>query len=133
RAHCGHRARRATDRRGPGRDQGCRLTHEGADDGVQVARDGGRALAKGEWIGTAAARARRCSFRRWRARESNEDPCWRGEGERRLTQAAIHNIWRIAEVFPRGVRDSEVRRLLKGELYEYQCEGALFAARAGRC
>src|SRR5712691_6542758 len=40
---------------------------------------------------------------------------------------------RIAEVFPRGVRDSEVRRLLKGELYEYQCEGALFAARAGRC
>lgn len=39
----------------------------------------------------------------------------------------------IAEAFPRGVRDPEVRRLLKSELYEYQREGALFAARAGRC
>ncbi len=40
---------------------------------------------------------------------------------------------RIAEVFPRGVHDPGLRGLLKGELYEYQCEGALFAARAGRC
>lgn len=40
---------------------------------------------------------------------------------------------RIADAFPRGVRDPEVRGLLKGELYEYQREGALFAARAGRC
>jgi superfamily II DNA or RNA helicase len=40
---------------------------------------------------------------------------------------------RIADVFPRGVRDPEVRGLLKSELYEYQREGALFAARAGRC
>jgi hypothetical protein len=39
----------------------------------------------------------------------------------------------IADAFPRGVRDPEVRRLLKGELYEFQREGALFAARAGRC
>ena len=40
---------------------------------------------------------------------------------------------RIAEAFPRGVRDPNLRTLLKGELYEYQREGALFAARAGRC
>ncbi len=40
---------------------------------------------------------------------------------------------RIGEVFPRGVRDSGFRKLIKGELYDYQREGALFAARAGRC
>jgi superfamily II DNA or RNA helicase len=39
---------------------------------------------------------------------------------------------RIAEVFPRGVRDHAFDKLLKGDLYEYQREGALFAARAGR-
>ncbi len=39
----------------------------------------------------------------------------------------------IADAFPRGVHDPGLRTLLKGELYEYQCEGALFAARAGRC
>lgn len=39
----------------------------------------------------------------------------------------------VAEAFPRGVRDPGFRKLLKAELYEYQCEGALFAARAGRC
>jgi superfamily II DNA or RNA helicase len=40
---------------------------------------------------------------------------------------------RIDEAFPRGARDAGLRTLLKGELYEYQREGALFAARAGRC
>jgi len=40
---------------------------------------------------------------------------------------------RIAEAFPRGVSDPGFRKLLKGELYEYQREGALFAACAGRC
>ncbi len=40
---------------------------------------------------------------------------------------------RIAEAFPRSVRDPGLRGLLKGELYEYQWEGVLFAARAGRC
>ncbi len=40
---------------------------------------------------------------------------------------------RIGEVFPRGVRDPGFRKLIKGELYDYQREGALFAARAGRC
>jgi SNF2 family DNA or RNA helicase len=39
---------------------------------------------------------------------------------------------RIAEVFPRGVRDRAWRGLIKGELYKYQREGALFAVRAGR-
>ena len=43
-----------------------------------------------------------------------------------------HRLQRIAEAFPRGARDSAFRHLLKGELYEYQREGALFAARAGR-
>ena len=39
---------------------------------------------------------------------------------------------RIAAAFPRGVRDRAWRGLIKGDLYEYQREGALFAARAGR-
>jgi superfamily II DNA or RNA helicase len=39
----------------------------------------------------------------------------------------------IADAFPGGVYDPRLRALLKCELYEYQCEGALFAARAGRC
>jgi superfamily II DNA or RNA helicase len=40
---------------------------------------------------------------------------------------------RIADAFPRRARDRGLRTLLKGELYAYQREGALFAARAGRC
>ena len=39
---------------------------------------------------------------------------------------------RIAGAFPRGVRDHAFDTLVKGDLYEYQREGALFAARAGR-
>jgi superfamily II DNA or RNA helicase len=38
----------------------------------------------------------------------------------------------VAEAFPRGVRSSAFKKLLKVELYDYQKEGALFAARAGR-
>ena len=44
----------------------------------------------------------------------------------------VRRTTRIAEAFPRGVRDRAWRGLIKGELYEYQREGALFAARAGR-
>ena len=40
---------------------------------------------------------------------------------------------RMADAYPRGVHDPGLRSLLKGDLYEYQREGALFAARAGRC
>ncbi len=40
---------------------------------------------------------------------------------------------RIAEAFCGGVRDGTFRKLIKGDLYEYQREGALFAATAGRC
>jgi superfamily II DNA or RNA helicase len=40
---------------------------------------------------------------------------------------------RLADAFPRGVRDRAFRTLVRGELYAYQREGALFAARAGRC
>ena len=40
----------------------------------------------------------------------------------------------IAEAFPDGVRSRGFDRLLTGAtLYDYQKEGALFAARAGRC
>ncbi len=46
------------------------------------------------------------------------------DGARRIQQ--------IGQAFPRGVRDPAWRRLLRTELYEYQREGALFAARAGR-
>src|SRR5262249_58254990 len=34
--------------------------------------------------------------------------------------------------FPRGIRSTEFKKLLKVPLYDYQAEGALFAARAGR-
>jgi superfamily II DNA or RNA helicase len=40
---------------------------------------------------------------------------------------------RITEAFPRGTRSPAFKDLLKVQLYEYQREGALFAARAGRC
>jgi superfamily II DNA or RNA helicase len=40
---------------------------------------------------------------------------------------------RVAEAFPRGIRSAAFKDLLKVNLYDYQREGALFAARAGRC
>ncbi|HVT43656.1 MAG TPA: DEAD/DEAH box helicase [Thermoanaerobaculia bacterium] len=39
----------------------------------------------------------------------------------------------VDRAFPRGVASKAFNRLLKRSLYEYQKEGALFAARAGRC
>jgi len=39
----------------------------------------------------------------------------------------------IAERFPKGIRSAAFKKLLKTNLYPYQREGALFAARAGRC
>jgi superfamily II DNA or RNA helicase len=39
---------------------------------------------------------------------------------------------RIAEAFPRGVKSAAFNKLLRVSLYDYQREGALFAARAGR-
>jgi superfamily II DNA or RNA helicase len=39
----------------------------------------------------------------------------------------------IGEAFPRGVRSAAFNKLIKVPLYEYQREGALFAAKAGRC
>ncbi len=38
----------------------------------------------------------------------------------------------LAELFPRGADDPQLRKLLKAPLYPYQAEGALFAVRAGR-
>jgi superfamily II DNA or RNA helicase len=40
---------------------------------------------------------------------------------------------KVAEGFPRGTRSAAFKDLLKVPLYDYQREGALFAARAGRC
>jgi superfamily II DNA or RNA helicase len=40
---------------------------------------------------------------------------------------------RVADAFPRGIRSPLFKKLLRVPMYEYQCEGALFAARAGRC
>jgi superfamily II DNA or RNA helicase len=40
---------------------------------------------------------------------------------------------KIAEAFPKGIRSAAFKDLLKVPLYDYQREGCLFAARAGRC
>jgi SNF2 family DNA or RNA helicase len=48
---------------------------------------------------------------------------WRADDARRR---------RLAELFPQGPATPALRDLLKMPLYPYQCEGALFAARAGR-
>lgn len=39
----------------------------------------------------------------------------------------------IDEAFPRGKNSPSLKKLVKATLYGYQAEGALFAARAGRC
>jgi superfamily II DNA or RNA helicase len=46
---------------------------------------------------------------------------------------AEHRRQRIDEAFPRGTRSAAFKNLLTVSLYDYQREGALFAARAGRC
>jgi hypothetical protein len=46
---------------------------------------------------------------------------------------AGHRRARVEEAFPRGPRSGAFKDLVKVPLYEYQREGALFAARAGRC
>jgi superfamily II DNA or RNA helicase len=47
------------------------------------------------------------------------------DGERRQST--------LVETYPKGIRDKALNRLLKAKLYPYQAEGALFAARTGRC
>jgi superfamily II DNA or RNA helicase len=39
----------------------------------------------------------------------------------------------VAKMFPRGIHSAAFKNLLRVPLYDYQREGALFAARAGRC
>jgi superfamily II DNA or RNA helicase len=46
---------------------------------------------------------------------------------------AEQRLRRVEEAFPRGPRSPAFKDLLRVPLYEYQREGALFAARAGRC
>ena len=45
---------------------------------------------------------------------------------------AARRIAALDEIFPRGVADPRLAKLLKVPLYPYQAEGALFAVRAGR-
>ncbi len=40
---------------------------------------------------------------------------------------------RVDEAFPKGIHSAAFDKLLKTRLYDYQRQGALFAARAGRC
>jgi superfamily II DNA or RNA helicase len=40
---------------------------------------------------------------------------------------------RLSEMFPRGINSKAFKKLLKVPLYPYQREGALFAAKTGRC
>ena len=39
----------------------------------------------------------------------------------------------LREEYPKGIRSANLKKLVKVPLYDYQAEGALFAARAGRC
>ncbi|MFH1267463.1 MAG: DEAD/DEAH box helicase [Planctomycetota bacterium] len=39
----------------------------------------------------------------------------------------------VQKAFPSGIRSTAFKKLLKTQLYPYQCTGALFAAGAGRC
>ncbi len=44
-----------------------------------------------------------------------------------------HRRRRLEKIFPQGIRSPRFDKLLRAPLYGYQREGALFAARAGRC
>jgi superfamily II DNA or RNA helicase len=44
-----------------------------------------------------------------------------------------HRQAALVAAYPKGARDKALSKLLKVKLYPYQAEGALFAARAGRC
>jgi superfamily II DNA or RNA helicase len=44
-----------------------------------------------------------------------------------------HRRRRLEQTFPEGIRSARFDKLLRVPLYEYQREGAMFAARAGRC
>ena len=45
---------------------------------------------------------------------------------------AEHRAERIGKAFPRGIKSAAFKNLLRVPLYDYQREGALFAAKAGR-
>lgn len=45
---------------------------------------------------------------------------------------AQHRLTQLDKLFPRGVGDAKLAKLLKVPLYPYQAEGALYAVRAGR-
>ena len=45
----------------------------------------------------------------------------------------VHLVERVKKAFPKGTQSAAFRKLLSTSLYPYQREGALFAAKAGRC
>lgn len=77
---------------------------DGLDALVRIAQDGGHEL--------------RCHDDVWQFVAQIRD------GERRRAT--------LAAAYPKGAKDKALTKLLKVELYPYQAEGALFAARAGR-
>ncbi len=42
-------------------------------------------------------------------------------------------VKRVDKLFPNGIKSKNFAHLVKASLYPYQCQGALFAAQAGRC
>lgn len=46
---------------------------------------------------------------------------------------AHRRLERLQEAYPRGQRSPALKKLLKEPLFDYQAEGALFAAQSGRC
>ncbi len=46
---------------------------------------------------------------------------------------ALQRATVLTKAYPKGIHDKALGKLLKAQLYPYQIEGALFAARAGRC
>jgi superfamily II DNA or RNA helicase len=58
------------------------------------------------------------------------DDAWQFIAQLRDT---THRQATLLKTYPKGSQDKALTRLLKTKLYPYQAEGALFAARAGRC
>ena len=65
------------------------------------------------------------------------DPDLRCRDDVMRTIAERRDVRRREEIlkreYPKGIKSANLKKLLKVPLYEYQAEGALFAARTGRC
>jgi superfamily II DNA or RNA helicase len=76
-------------------------------------------------------------FDEFLAASTFHDPELRVDDDVRLYLAerrdADERLRRVDEAFPKGARSAAFKDVLKVPLYDYQREGVLFAARAGRC